>query len=78
MIEGLLGIFTGVVHELVDANFDAQKLGTKSKRLVRLMGNALGNAKNTYEALICVTDLVSGMTDRFAAELFRTLTGIST
>ncbi len=78
MVEGLLRIFSDVIDELVDADFDAQKLGTKSKRLVRLMGNALGSAKNTYEALICVTDFVSGMTDRFAAELFRTLTGIST
>ena len=78
MVDGLLRIFTDMVLELTDVDFHEHKLGTKSKRLARLMGGALGNSKSAYNALMCVTDFVSGMTDRFAAELFRTLTGIST
>lgn len=77
MIDGLLRIFGEVVVDLANSDFDCQKLNKKGERLARLVGNDLVNAKITYEALISITDFVSGMTDRFAADLFRTLTGIS-
>ena len=77
MIEGFLGIFKNVVVDLINVNFDGQKLNKKSAKLARLIGNGLVDAKSTHEALMCVTDFVSGMTDRFAVDLFRTLTGIS-
>lgn len=77
IIGGLLDIFAELVIDLVNKGFDRHKLTTSSQRLVRLMGTSLGPAENAYQALLCVTDFVSGMTDRFAVETYRTLKGIS-
>jgi len=42
-----------------------------------LMGNSLHRVNNPYDALLYLTDFVSGMTDRFAVETYRSLKGIS-
>jgi dGTP triphosphohydrolase len=41
------------------------------------MRGSLGSAENAYQALLYITDFVSGMTDRFAVETYRTLKGIA-
>jgi len=77
VIAGLLDIFSEVIIDLTNVNFDISKLKGNSVRLARLMGDSLRRANNTYETLLCLTDLVSGMTDRFAIDTYRTLKGIS-
>ena len=78
VIAGLLDVFAEVITDLISVNFDVSKLKGNSARLARLMGNSLWRTNNTYETLLCLTDLVSGMTDRFAIDTYRTLKGIST
>jgi dGTPase len=77
IISGLLDTFAEVVTDLANNNFDPLKLSGRSQRLARLMGGSLGPASNAYQALLYVTDFVSGMTDRFAVETYRTLKGIA-
>jgi dGTPase len=86
VIGGLLDMFSDVVIELKNAKFDMEKFNGKptsrgherAQALARLMGRCLTEPKDGYEALLCVTDFVSGMTDRYAVDLYRTLKGIST
>ena len=63
--------------ELAKVNFNPAKLGGNPQRLARLMGSSLHKVSDTYGALLCVTDFVSGMTDRYAVDMYRTLKGIS-
>ena len=78
VIGGLLDIFGEVVMDLSNVNFEIPKLKGKSERLARLIGNSLQRANSTYDALLYLTDFVSGMTDRFSVDTYRTLKGIST
>jgi dGTPase len=79
VVEGLLDIFSEVVIDLANLDFDIVKLKGRTARLARLMGqNALIRANNTHDALLCLTNFVSGMTDRFAVDTYRALKGIST
>lgn len=79
IISGLLNIFADVMVDLIDVSFDCAKLRGKSQRLARLMRGSLRQPLwDSYDALFCVTDFVSGMTDRFAVELYQTLTGSRT
>ena len=77
IISGLLDTFAEVVTDLANNDFDRSKLSGRSQRLARLMDGSLGPATNAYQALLYVTDFVSGMTDRFAVETYRTLKGIA-
>jgi dGTPase len=77
IIGGLLDIFDEVVTDLMNTDFDRSKLNARSQQLARLMGASLGPAEDAYQALLFVTDFVSGMTDRFAVETYRTLKGIT-
>jgi dGTPase len=78
VIGGLLDTFAEVAVALSAAGFKADELKGRAQSLARLMGRCLTRPKNGYEALLCVTDFVSGMTDRYAVDLYQTLTGIST
>jgi dGTPase len=78
VITGLLDMCSNTAIELTNKNFDVNKLDGQNLRMARIMGNTLRPVGNAYEAMRCVTDFVSGMTDRFALETYRTLTGIST
>jgi dGTPase len=78
VIAGLLDIFSEAVNELSNKEFDMIKISKKSERIMRIIGKSLHRVKTTYDAMLCVTDCVSGMSDRFAVEMYRTLKGIST
>ncbi len=78
VIGGLLDMFSEVAVGLTAAGFDPTKLKGRAQSLGRLMGRCLTAPKDSYGALLCVTDFVSGMTDRYAVELYQTLKGIST
>jgi dGTPase len=78
VVSGLLDIFAEAVVELTTkASFDISQLDDKNLRLARIMGSTLKRANNTQEALLCLTDFVSGMTDRFAVDTYRMLMGIA-
>jgi len=77
VIEGLLDIFAEVIVDLIDVEFQPKKLRGNTERLARLMGKPILRVDNPYSALLCLTDFVSGMTDRFAVDTCRTLKGIS-
>jgi dGTPase len=70
IIDGLLDIFSEVVTDLTNADFDRSKLSARSQRLARLMDISLGPVEDSYQ-------VVSGMTDRYAVETYRTLKGIA-
>lgn len=78
VIGGLLDMFSDVVTGLNAVNFEKDRLRGRAQSLARLMGRSLTTPKDNYTALLCVTDFVSGMTDRYAVELYQTLKGIST
>jgi dGTPase len=69
----LLDIFADAVNELSEKKFDMTKLDKKAERVIRIIGKSLRRAKDIYDAMSCVTDCVSGMTDRFAVETYRAL-----
>lgn len=77
VITGLLDIFADAVNELSQQDFDMAKLDKKAEKVARVIGKSLQRAKKPYDAMLCVTDCVSGMTDRFAIETYRALKGIS-
>lgn len=76
IIHGLLDIFKEMVEGLEQANWDVTKLRGKTQKLARLL--PLDNVSSRYAALQRVADFISGMTDRYAVDLFRNLRGIST
>lgn len=78
IIQGLLDIFSEVVIELNKAGFEVGRLKGRAQGLARLMGRGLASTRDNYTALLCVTDFVSGMTDRYAVEVYQTLKGIAT
>ncbi len=77
IIRGLMGTFSDVVRALEVVKFDRDKLTGTPQRLARLMGREIATATDTYEAMLCVTDFISAMTDRYALDLYRSLRGIA-
>ncbi len=78
-VEGLLERFVPAVHAFVEDRSGAGSSEERTKKLLRLIDkelNRLQSTQNMYEALLLVTDFVSGMTDRYAVELYRTLQGV--
>lgn len=77
IISGLLNFFHEAVLDLEHVKWDTSKLTGLSKKLTRLMPDHFSSVANRYDALLRVTDFISGMTDRYALELYRKLKGIS-
>lgn len=77
MLAGLLDIFSEVVPYLARVDYEWPRLTERSQYLARLMGITKRPVQDDYSALLCVTDFISGMTDRYAVDLYRTLKGIS-
>lgn len=78
VISGLLDTFSEVVSALEEVGYDPSKLKGKAQQLARLMDGTLTSVTDSYGALLCVTDFISGMTDRYAVDLYRALKGVST
>ncbi|HTQ10676.1 MAG TPA: hypothetical protein VMI31_11435, partial [Fimbriimonadaceae bacterium] len=50
----------------------------RSKKFQRLVvPSGFNNVRGMYEALLRITDFISGMTDRYALAVYRNLKGIS-
>ncbi len=76
IISGLLDFYLPVVDQLQVVEWDGTKLSGRPQKLARLLGGFQG-VSNRYEAWLRVTDFISGMTDRFALDLYRQLKGIA-
>ena len=77
IISGLLDLYLPVVVELEHTGWDMKKLSGRQKMLARLIPNLFSGVTSRYESWLRVTDFISGMTDRFALDLYRKLKGIS-
>ncbi|MBX3516729.1 MAG: deoxyguanosinetriphosphate triphosphohydrolase [Rhodospirillales bacterium] len=78
IIWGLLTYLVPVAIELDKNDYDINLLPDRQKKYNRLISpNGLRGVKNMYEALLRITDFISGMTDRYALSMYRNLKGIS-
>ena len=77
IISGLLELFLPVVDEIEHAGWDVKKLSGRPQMLARLIPDQLLGVTSRYDSWLRVTDFISGMTDRFALDLYRKLKGIA-
>jgi len=77
IISGLLNLYLPVVDSIEHLGWDVKGLSGQPQMLARVMSNRFGGVTSRYEAWLRVTDFVSGMTDRFALDLYRKLKGIA-
>ncbi|HVB58547.1 MAG TPA: deoxyguanosinetriphosphate triphosphohydrolase [Candidatus Acidoferrales bacterium] len=77
ILTGLLEFYCQVVSDFEHVKWDATKLSGRSQQLARLVPNFAKGITTRYDAWLRVTDFISGMTDRYALDLYRKLKGIS-
>jgi dGTPase len=78
IISGLLRIFVTLVTEIREREWNDQNFSGYRQKCARLiLPDGFRGVTGSYEALLRITDFISGMTDRFALELYRKLKGIS-
>ena len=77
IISGLLDLYLPVVDKIEHSRWDVEKLSGQPQMLARVMSNQFQGVTSRYEAWLRVTDFISGMTDRFALDLYRKLKGIA-
>ena len=77
IISGLLELFLPVVVGLEHVSWDIRRLSGNSEKLARLIPCKFQGVTRRYECWLRVTDFISGMTDRYALELYRKLKGIA-
>ena len=77
VISGLLDLYLPVVDKIEHSGWNVGKLSGQTQMLARVMSNQFQGVSSRYEAWLRVTDFISGMTDRFALELYRKLKGIA-
>ena len=77
IISGLLELYLPVVIDLERGSWNPEKLTGLTQKLARLVPCQFRGVKNRYECWLRVTDYISGMTDRYALELYRKLKGIA-
>jgi dGTPase len=61
--------------DLANNNWKENNLSGVSKKLIRLGELNFSNATDLYSCTKVITDFVSGMTDRYASDLFKKLSG---
>lgn len=74
----LLDSFAEVIEELLSVRGNPGNLNRKNKSLFQLLphDNYVFVPNNRYEALLYLTDYISGMTDSYAVEMYRKLSGL--
>jgi len=82
VIGGLLDAFARAINEVARAGSRKAGPSRESEKLVQLLpdqfiGPNREPSANAYERLLRITDYVCGMTDSYALQLFRNLSGIS-
>lgn len=71
-LNGILPIF----EDLRDASWNSEEISSHIKQLQRALGLDLREVKSEEAALHCLSDYVSGMTDRYAVRVARLVSGI--
>lgn len=77
VIYGLLDIFVEALLGWEENGWEIKGLPPHFEKTLELLRKSMHPPKSRYEWLLCVTDYVSGMTDKFAINLYRRLKGIS-
>ena len=77
IISGLLELFLPVVDEIEHGGWDVNKLSGRLHMLARLIPDQFLGVTSRYGSWLRVTDFISGMTDRYALDLYRKLKGIA-
>lgn len=78
IISTLMDIFGGMIGDYITKGPD--KMDMRNDGIYQIFPKELQNSLNkldSYKSFLCLVDYVSGMTDRFALELFQKLTGSS-
>ena len=77
VIHRLLEIFTTALRNKERESKSNISMASRDKKIVELLEKSTHLPDTRYEWLICATDYVSGMTDRYAVNLYRRLSGIT-
>ena len=77
IISGLLELFLPVVDKIEYVGWDVKDLSGRPQMLARLLPDRFLGVTSRYDSWLRVTDFISGMTDRFALDLYRKLKGIA-
>lgn len=77
IISGLLEFFIPVVDEIERVEWNISQLSGRTQMLARVIPDQFLGVTSRYDAWLRVTDFISGMTDRFALDLYRKLKGIT-
>lgn len=73
----LLDVFVHAILDYEKKGADLSKTMSKHQRALRLMDVTLPQKQNRYNNLLFVMDFISGLSDRAAVNLYKSLTGIS-
>ncbi|MFY9827701.1 MAG: hypothetical protein WAK69_03630 [Rhodoplanes sp.] len=79
IIHTLLDLYGGMIVKFIDCK-EAEKLDTKNMHLYQLLpshSKVMLQTASPYQALLILVDYISGMTDRFALDLYCKLIGVS-
>lgn len=79
VIFGLMDVFGKMLMELLRKNGDVSRLNMRDQNLFALLPTSDGGSvgQDPYSTLLFLVDYVSGMTDRYALELYQKITGSS-
>lgn len=73
----LLNVFVKAVLDFEYKSGALSEVSQQNQRLLKMMDHEISFKKNRYEHLLQVTDFISGLSDRSAVNLFKTLKGVS-
>lgn len=77
VIHRLLEIFTTALREKEHVEEIGSEMAPRNQKIVELLEQSTQLRDERYDWLICATDYISGMTDRYAVDLYRRLSGIT-
>lgn len=76
VIENVMSGVLPVFEDLAGNSWNAERLKSHSKQLIRALNLDIRHVANAEQALHALADFTSGMTDRYAVRIARMLTGI--
>lgn len=75
IIHGLLDIYKNVIFSLKENKWDSEKIPKHIERLIRYGNLDFHKSNDLYKSTLVVTDFISGMTDRYAKDTFKNISG---
>jgi len=76
VVRGLLELYSDALLAWERVRYNITAVPYLYEKIIRLLSGHLGLPRSRYQWLLCLTDYVSGMTDRFAVTQYRMLRGI--